>query len=71
MNPTAEQVYALAEAMEQLLDDMGPDRQSVCLAAKAKAHIAYEPFREMMGDEMPECYMPMADAERIIQECGG
>lgn len=39
-------VTALADAMWQLLDDMGANGQSVCLAAKAQARIAYEAFRE-------------------------
>lgn len=42
--PTPEQVQALADAMWQLLDDMGTDGQCVCLAAKAQARAALEPF---------------------------
>lgn len=44
--PTDAEVTALAEAMAQLLDDMGADGQSVCMAAKAQARVAFEPFRE-------------------------
>ncbi len=44
-NWTFEQVIALADAMDQLLDDMGETGQSVCSYAKAKARIAFEPFR--------------------------
>lgn len=40
------QLRELVDAMGQLLDDMGKDGQSVCLSAKAKARIAYEPFRD-------------------------
>lgn len=41
---TTAQVKALADAMWQILDDMGPDRLGVCLATKAQARVAYEPF---------------------------
>jgi hypothetical protein len=44
MTYTDEQVEALADAMEQLLDDMGERGAIVCIAAKAQARIAYEPF---------------------------
>ncbi len=36
----------LADAMWQLLDDMGADGLSVCPAAKAAARLAYEPFAD-------------------------
>lgn len=57
---TAEQVQALADAMWQLLNDMHPGGQSVCLAAKAQARIAYEPFRVEPEDEIG--IMPLAEA---------
>jgi hypothetical protein len=41
-----ENVEALKDAMWQLLDDMGAEGQSVCLAAKAQARIAFEPFQD-------------------------
>lgn len=43
-------VAALADAMWQLLDDMGEGGQSVCLLAKIQARIAYEPFRDKSED---------------------
>jgi hypothetical protein len=57
-------VRELAAAMGQLLDDMGKDGQSVCLHAKAKARLAYEPFREP-DNEMD---MTLDDAKQIIRE---
>lgn len=60
--PTEEQITALIDAMDQLLDDMGIDGQSVCLAAKAQARIAFEPFLD------PECVgfiMPLEEARRV------
>jgi hypothetical protein len=65
--PTEAQVLALAEAMGQLLDDMGDTSQSVCLYAKAKARIAYEPFMALMEDD-PEFYLPLAEAQRIVED---
>lgn len=53
MKYTEEQVKALADAMWQLLDDMGIDGQGVCLAAKAQARVAFEPFQD------PEALTPM------------
>lgn len=55
--PTDQEVLDLADAMWQLLDDMGKNGLSVCLAAKAEARIAYEPFvtdaeRELCNDLM-------------------
>jgi hypothetical protein len=63
--PTEREVQALAEAMDQLLDDMGLSGCSVCMAAKAQARIAYEPFRDksVSGDWL----MPMEDAESILK----
>jgi hypothetical protein len=54
-------VADLVDAMDQLLDDMGKTGQSVCLMAKAKARIAFEPFRtEDHADEFP-----LEDAKKI------
>lgn len=65
---TPEQIKRLVDAMEQLLDDMGTSGQSVCLAAKAQARVAYEPF---VDEEVREFYMALADAERVLKECDG
>lgn len=43
---TQQQIDALSDAVWQLLDDMGREGQSVCLAAKAQARIAFEPFQD-------------------------
>jgi hypothetical protein len=64
--PTPEQIEKLAEAMSQLLDDMGKDGQSVCLHAKARARIAYEPF---WNPEDAEIHMSLDKAEQIVREC--
>jgi hypothetical protein len=42
--PTPEEVGRLAEAMWQVLDDMGAEGRSVCLGTKALARVAFEPF---------------------------
>lgn len=65
MSKGEDQVMALAEAMDQLLDDMGRDGVSVCLHAKAKARIAFEPF---IDPEAVEFYMPLDEAKRIVAE---
>jgi hypothetical protein len=55
------EVQALIDAMWQLLDDMGPEGQGVCLQAKAEARIAFEPFRE------PDSPVPMSlDEARAV-----
>lgn len=59
------QIASLVSAMEQLLDDMGKDGQSVCLAAKAMARIAFEPFCD---SDAAEYYMPLEEAKRIARE---
>lgn len=59
---TDEQIEELRDAMWQLLDDMGPRGLSVCLAAKAQARIAFEPF--MDPDAAPDL-MPLDVAKRI------
>ena len=67
---SAEQVQALADAMWQLLDDMGENGLCACLGAKAQARIAYEPFRllaeERDGEEVP-CDMPLSEAQAIME----
>lgn len=60
--PGPVEIAALADATWQLLDDMGVDGQSVCLAAKAKARVAYEPFRQEGDDGI----MPLERAEGIL-----
>lgn len=69
--PTEQQVDELAEAMWQILDDMGKHGKSVCLAAKAQARIAYEPFADWTDwdQEMIETWMSLADAKKIVDEC--
>jgi hypothetical protein len=60
-----EEINALADAMWLLLDDMGKDGKSVCLAAKACARVAFEPFRV---DEPYDDWMSLAEAQAIIAE---
>lgn len=60
---TLVEIDELVDAMGQLLDDMGADGTGVCLYAKAKARIAFEPFREL-DDEME---MSLTDAQTIIR----
>ena len=62
---TEEQIMALAQAMGQLLDDMGKSGTCVCLAAKAQARVAFEPFRE---EEDLEWLMSLELAKRILWE---
>lgn len=61
---TQDEIKALADAMWQILDDMGPNGACVCLAAKAQARIAYEPF----NDHEAEPPMQLEDARRILAE---
>lgn len=69
MMPTEAEVQALAEAMDQLLDDMGITGTSVCVAAKAQARVAYEPFRDK--SEADERLMPLDVAQQVLRECDG
>lgn len=55
----------LVAAMDQLLDDMGLDGTCVCLAAKAQARIAFEPF---IASDAADIYMPLEIANRIAAE---
>ena len=59
------QITELADAMWQLLDDMGENGQSVCLQAKAEARIAIDPFLTV---DRPECdnWMSLAQAKALI-----
>ncbi len=65
-----EEVDALAEAMWQLLDDMGKAGSCVCMAAKADARIAFEPFRKDDEDYIQE-WMSLDAAKKIREECDG
>lgn len=51
---TDEQVAALADAMWQLLNDMGKTGKTVCGLAKASARLAYEPWfqAEKISEEL-------------------
>ncbi|SOR30670.1 protein of unknown function [Methylorubrum extorquens] len=61
-------VEALSDAMWQLLDDMGAGHTCVCLAAKAKARVAYEPFRfDADGEEAPLDYTLEA-AQAVVSD---
>jgi hypothetical protein len=68
---TADEIEAMADAMAQLLDDMGAHdlNRSVCLAAKAQARIAYEPFRDPTDDD--SWLMPLDRARTVLKECDG
>lgn len=64
-----EQVKALADAMGQILEDIGPSgRNTPCLAAASQARVAYEPFVDPEDDDRPYI-MPLDLAERIVKEC--
>lgn len=63
---SVEATTRLADAMWQLLDDMGASGQSVCLAAKAEARIAYEPFRDKSEDFKD--WMSLEAAQRLLKE---
>lgn len=60
-----EDIDRLVAAMDQLLDDMGHEGTRVCLAAKAQARIAFEPFMEL---DAAHIYMPLEEAKRIAAE---
>jgi hypothetical protein len=61
------EVEQLADAMWQLLDDMGANGLSVCLAAKVEARIAMEPFLTL---DRPACedWMTLATALQVMKE---
>lgn len=62
-----DEINALIDAMDQLLDDMGENGLSVCKLAKAKARIAFEPFRDL--DEHSEAIMSLDVAKAIVAVC--
>jgi hypothetical protein len=64
---TESEVERLADAMWQLLDDMGRGGQSVCLGAKAQARVAYEPFRDKSEPEYDD-WMTAAEAQAILDD---
>ena len=64
------EVEALAEAMWQLLDDLGRGGQSVCLATKAQARVAFEPFRDKSEPEYDD-WMSLQDAKDLMDEIEG
>ncbi len=64
--PTPKEIRRLADAMWQILDDMGQKSQSVCLLAKAEARIAFEPFRDKSEPEF-EDWMSIAEARQIAR----
>lgn len=66
MPQTEREVRSLADAVDQLLDDMGPRGNSVCPLAKAKARIAFEPFRD--AKHHSDDTMDLDEAKRIVAE---
>jgi hypothetical protein len=67
---TEAEVERLADAMWQLLDDMGEKRYSVCGMAKAEARVAFEPFRDKSEPEYDD-WMSYDAAKRLIEEVEG
>ncbi|MBI1689297.1 hypothetical protein [Methylorubrum sp. DB1722] len=68
---TPKQVEALADAMWQLLDDMGERGQCVCEGAKAMARVAFEPFKlDSTGEEAPLGYTLEA-AQAVVSDIEG
>ena len=65
------QVDMLVDAMWQLLDDMGKNGTCVCLAAKAKARVAFEPFFQKLDEidtDLYDDWMSFEEAKKIIEE---
>lgn len=62
------EIQRLADAVWQLLDDMRHGGLSVCLAAKAEARIAFEPFRDKSEEEYDD-WISLVQAEEILREC--
>ena len=60
-------IAQLADAVWQVLDDMGVSGQSTCLATKALLRVAFEQFHDPIYDEMG---MPLKDAEDILIDVG-
>lgn len=65
---TTEQIRALADAVWQVLDDMGLDGRSCCIAAKAALRRAYEPFID--DPETMKGIMSLSQADEICREVG-
>ncbi len=65
--PSVAQVQILADAMWQVLDDMGADSRSVCPATKARARVAYQPFRftDDNGDDGLD--MPLSELRQSLR----
>lgn len=53
---------ALLDGVWQVLDDMGAEGTSCCLAAKAQLRVAYEPFRQ---PDVPVDY-PLENAQAVL-----
>lgn len=62
-----EEIEYLANAMWQLLDDMKGGGLNVCLAAKAEARIAFEPFND--DPEAMDGIMTLEEARAVMAEC--
>lgn len=60
------QIRALADAVLQVLDDMGDDGLSCCEFAKAQLRIAYEPFRDDSDGLTPQS---LEKAKLVIAAC--
>lgn len=60
------EVEQLVEAMDNLLDDMGKEGQSVCGFAKAFARVAFEPFRNAANGP-PE--YTLETAQQVLRDC--
>ena len=58
----------LADAVWQVLDDMGKSGQSCCAFAKAKLRVAFEPFRDTDEGEAPD--FTLDDAKTVLKACG-
>lgn len=62
---TQEQMTALIDAMDNVLDDMGKSSTSTCLYTKAMARIAFEPF---LDPDCREFVMDLEEARRVVRE---
>jgi hypothetical protein len=71
MAEEGEMEYKLIDAMWQILDDMGKTGTSVCLATKAQARIAFEPFYQQLDEIHTDLYddwMSLEEAQAIISQ---
>jgi hypothetical protein len=68
--PTHAQIEALAHAMGQVLDDMGPGpiTTSTCPYTKAMARIAFEPWADY-ADGDGTALMSLDEARQIVAVC--